>query len=252
MFAVAALPAAGALPLGDRRSRGSSRPRSRSASSRTTRRRSATSSVASCDGGASGSTRLYATSDRRATRRLASRPQSSSSATRRPDLLRRRSTFPGRGSPACGSCRGACRRLAASRSASGCTFEFTPPGGKRRYLAVARPLQLGRQQTVRRARRREAEDGARRSGWVTLIERLALAFGRRRRSSPALLGWYLSRRITSPVLALSRRRRRDRARPLRRRRARRAAAAARSATSPTASARWRRGSRRRSSSSGTS
>jgi signal transduction histidine kinase len=56
------------------------------------------------------------------------------------------------------------------------TFEFTPPGSHHRYVAVARPL--------------------------TLVDRLAVAFVGGIVIA-GLLGWYLSRRITKPVLALS-------------------------------------------------
>jgi signal transduction histidine kinase len=82
------------------------------------------------------------------------------------------------------------------------TFEFTPPGEERRYLAVARPLRLSpkgpafgdlivatpKTELTRR--------------WVPLLKRLAAA------SLGGilvawLLAWYLSRRITRPLLALS-------------------------------------------------
>ena len=46
------------------------------------------------------------------------------------------------------------------RSGKTVTFEFTPPGAKKTYLAVARPLKLGEEGArVRRPDRREAEDG---------------------------------------------------------------------------------------------
>jgi two-component system sensor histidine kinase BaeS len=82
------------------------------------------------------------------------------------------------------------------------TFEFTPPGEEGRYLAVARPLRLSpkgpafgdlivatpKTELTRR--------------WVPLLKRLAAA------SLGGilvawLLAWYLSRRITRPLLALS-------------------------------------------------
>jgi HAMP domain-containing protein len=88
------------------------------------------------------------------------------------------------------------------RSGRTITFEFTPPNG-RRYLAVARPLRLGgkgpafgdlivatpKTELTRR--------------WIPLLKRLAAA------SVGGilvawLLAWYLSRRITRPVLSLSR------------------------------------------------
>jgi signal transduction histidine kinase len=88
------------------------------------------------------------------------------------------------------------------RSGRTITFEFTPPGDKRKYLAVARPLRLSpkgpafgdlivatpKTELTRR--------------WVPLLKRLAAA------SLGGilvawLLAWYLSRRITRPLLALS-------------------------------------------------
>ena len=82
------------------------------------------------------------------------------------------------------------------------TFEFTPPGEDRKFLAASEPLRL--------------EKGAAPFGelviakpktelqrqWLPLLERLALAF----LGGAAIAGifaWYLSRRITAPVLALS-------------------------------------------------
>src|SRR6266540_1380351 len=89
------------------------------------------------------------------------------------------------------------------RSGRTITFEFTPPGENRTYVAVARPLRLGKKgpafgdlivATPKTELRRQL---------VPLLERLALAslggiF------VAGLLGWYLSRRITRPVLSLSR------------------------------------------------
>ncbi|TML68070.1 MAG: HAMP domain-containing histidine kinase [Actinobacteria bacterium] len=84
------------------------------------------------------------------------------------------------------------------------TFEFTPPGTNRKYVAVANPLRLS-------GGRRHVQFGdlvvakpktelTRRL--ITLLDRLAIAFlgGI---VIAGLLGWYLSRRITRPVLALS-------------------------------------------------
>jgi signal transduction histidine kinase len=82
------------------------------------------------------------------------------------------------------------------------TFEFTPPGEERRYLAVARPLRLSpkgpafgdlivatpKTELTRR--------------WVPLLKRLAAA-ARGGSRVAWLLAWYLSRRITRPLLALS-------------------------------------------------
>ena len=81
------------------------------------------------------------------------------------------------------------------------TFEFTPPGESRVFLAVAEPVRIEGLlfgALVVAKPRAELRDS-----WVTLFERLAVAF---------LVGllvvgglaWYVSRRITKPVLALSR------------------------------------------------
>jgi two-component system, OmpR family, sensor kinase len=81
------------------------------------------------------------------------------------------------------------------------TFEFTPPDGERTFLGVAQPLRVeGEPFGVLVVAKPKAELRAR---WVTLLERLALAF----LGGVAVAGafaWYLSRRITKPVLALSR------------------------------------------------
>jgi signal transduction histidine kinase len=83
------------------------------------------------------------------------------------------------------------------------TFEFTPPGDSRRLIAAAQPVQL--------------EPGTEPFGWLvvakpaaelraqvlTLLGRLALALA----VGVALAGllfWWLSRRLTEPVLALAR------------------------------------------------
>jgi two-component system OmpR family sensor kinase len=90
------------------------------------------------------------------------------------------------------------------RSGRTIAFEFTPPGSKRRYLAVARPVRLGGKQgqvfgaLVVAKPRTELQQA-----FTTLMERLGLAFLGGILVA-GLLGWYLSRRITRPVLALSR------------------------------------------------
>ncbi|HEV3408206.1 MAG TPA: HAMP domain-containing sensor histidine kinase [Gaiellaceae bacterium] len=81
------------------------------------------------------------------------------------------------------------------------TLEFQPPGSETTYLAVAHPLRLGdetfgalvvaKPQTVLQER------------WVRLVERFALAFLAGLAVAAGLV-WYLSRRLTEPVLALSR------------------------------------------------
>ncbi len=81
------------------------------------------------------------------------------------------------------------------------TFEFKPPGTKRTYLAVAHPVKLGAGPAFGAliVAKPKAEL---RDRWVRLSERLALAFlvGL---GVAAALAWYLSRKITTPVLALS-------------------------------------------------
>jgi signal transduction histidine kinase len=80
-------------------------------------------------------------------------------------------------------------------------FEFTPPGARREYLAVAHPVRIdGKVYGALIAAKPKAEL---RERWTTLIERLTLAgiFGI---VVAGALAWYLSRRITEPVQALSR------------------------------------------------
>src|SRR5690348_1337856 len=88
------------------------------------------------------------------------------------------------------------------RSGQSRTFEFRPPGFKRTFLAVLRPMRLAPAGTpfgalVVATPKTEIASGLRR-----LLERLGLALigGI---VAAAVLGWYLSRRITRPVLALS-------------------------------------------------
>ena len=82
------------------------------------------------------------------------------------------------------------------------TFQFTPPGLKHTYLAVARPVDpLGNGQPI------GAIVVAKRTTDVTnsvqaLIERLALA-GALGLIVAGALAWYVSRRVVRPVLALS-------------------------------------------------
>jgi signal transduction histidine kinase len=80
------------------------------------------------------------------------------------------------------------------------SFEFTPPAARRVYLAASHPVRIdGRVFGALIAAKPKAEL---RDRWQTLIERLALAgiFGI---VVAGALAWYLSRRITEPVLALS-------------------------------------------------
>ena len=82
------------------------------------------------------------------------------------------------------------------------TFEFEPPGENRTYLAVSHPLLLEAEtppfgQLIVAKPKNEL-----RNAWVTLIERLALAF----LGAIVLVGglaWYLSGRLTAPLLQLS-------------------------------------------------
>ncbi|HEY7708247.1 MAG TPA: HAMP domain-containing sensor histidine kinase [Gaiellaceae bacterium] len=80
------------------------------------------------------------------------------------------------------------------------TFEFTPPGARRRFLAVAHPVRVqGRVFGALIVAKPKAEL---RERWQTLIERLALA-GLAGIVVAGALAWYLSRRISEPVQKLS-------------------------------------------------
>jgi signal transduction histidine kinase len=81
------------------------------------------------------------------------------------------------------------------------TFEFTPPGSERVHVAVAQPVEYeGKVFGALVVAKPRAEL---RESWIVLVQRLGLAllgglvFA-------AALAWYLSRRVTGPVLALSR------------------------------------------------
>lgn len=89
------------------------------------------------------------------------------------------------------------------RSGRTITFEFTPPGAKKTFLAVARPLTLGTKGPAFGdliVAKPKTELNRR---LIPLLERLAIA-SLGGILVAGLLGWYLSRRITRPVLALSR------------------------------------------------
>jgi two-component system OmpR family sensor kinase len=79
-------------------------------------------------------------------------------------------------------------------------FEFTPPGSHDTLLAAGRPLKIGRETfgTIVVARRETVLN----QRWLALIERLLLAFAGGV-AVAAGFAWYLSRRITTPVLDLS-------------------------------------------------
>jgi two-component system OmpR family sensor kinase len=90
------------------------------------------------------------------------------------------------------------------KSGKSLTFEFTPPGAHRKYLAVANPINLGRapaQTSVGAIV--VATPKADISGRVSdLIKRLAIS-GLLGLLAAGALAWYLSRRIVRPVLQLS-------------------------------------------------
>jgi signal transduction histidine kinase len=82
------------------------------------------------------------------------------------------------------------------------TFEFRPPGEKRTFIGVATPLRLAPRTAPFGSLVVAKPKTELRDAWLTLIGRLAIA------SLGGLvvagaLGWYLSRRITDPVLQLS-------------------------------------------------
>ena len=81
-------------------------------------------------------------------------------------------------------------------------FVFTPPGATQTLLAVARRLDVGRERTfgvIVVAKPKTVLN----QRWLALIERLLIAFAAGV-GVAACFAWYLSRRITAPVLALSR------------------------------------------------
>ena len=90
---------------------------------------------------------------------------------------------------------------AATQAGEDITFEFTPPGETRTFLAVATPIEILGETFG--ALVVATPKGELRNEWVKLFQRLALAFLVGVAIAGAL-GLYISRRITSPVLALSR------------------------------------------------
>ena len=80
------------------------------------------------------------------------------------------------------------------------TFEFTPPNEHRAFLAVGQPLVLEGQNFGALVVARKKTELT--HGWFSLIELLLVAFGVGLLVA-AGLAWYLSRRIATPVLALS-------------------------------------------------
>ena len=83
------------------------------------------------------------------------------------------------------------------------TFEFTPPGESRRFVGAAQPVQLvaGTEPFGWLIVAKPVAEL--REEWVTLVGRLALALATGVLLA-AILFWWLSRRLTEPVLALTR------------------------------------------------
>ncbi len=80
------------------------------------------------------------------------------------------------------------------------TFDFTPPGEHKSFLAVGQPLQLKGQNfgaLVVAKKKTELTQG-----WLSLVELLFVALGVGLVAA-GILAWYLSRRLARPVLALS-------------------------------------------------
>ncbi len=80
------------------------------------------------------------------------------------------------------------------------TFDFTPPGENRAFLAVGQPLKIDNQvfgALIVAKKKTELTHG-----WLSLVELLFVALGVGLVVAGAL-AWYLSRRIARPVLALS-------------------------------------------------
>ncbi len=82
------------------------------------------------------------------------------------------------------------------------TFEFTPPGSNRAYLAAAAPVRLEPESEALGAIVVAKPRTELRDQWLPLVKRLAVAFAIGALLA-GLLAWWLSRRITGPVLALS-------------------------------------------------
>jgi len=82
------------------------------------------------------------------------------------------------------------------------TFEFTPPGSNRAYLAAAEPVRLEPESDALGAIIVAKPRTELRDQWLPLVFRLAAAVGVGAILA-GLLSWWLSRKITGPVLALS-------------------------------------------------
>jgi two-component system, OmpR family, sensor kinase len=83
------------------------------------------------------------------------------------------------------------------------TFEFTPPGDDRELLAAAQPVKLVRGTDTFGWLVVAKPKSELRDQWLTLLSRLALALAVGV-ALGGLLFWWLSRRLTEPVLALTR------------------------------------------------
>ena len=82
------------------------------------------------------------------------------------------------------------------------TFELRPPGESRTYLAAAEPVRLEPNSVPLGAIVVAKPKTELRDQWLPLVKRLAGAFGIGAVLA-GLLSWWLSRKITGPVLALS-------------------------------------------------
>ncbi len=83
------------------------------------------------------------------------------------------------------------------------TFDFTPPGEHKSFLAVGQPLRLGSAKSPTFGALIVAKPKTELTqGWFQLVELLFVALGIGLIVS-GVLAWYLSRRIATPVLALS-------------------------------------------------
>src|SRR6476619_1452834 len=83
------------------------------------------------------------------------------------------------------------------------TFEFTPPGSSRSYLAAAKPVRLEPDSEPLGAIIVAKPRTELRDQWLPLVRRLAAAVAVGALLA-GLLSWWLSRKITGPVLALQR------------------------------------------------
>ena len=81
------------------------------------------------------------------------------------------------------------------------TFEFVPPGATRMYLGAASPVDIGDDRFGALIAAKPSADLEER--WIVLLERMGIALLVGLAVSGGLV-WYLSRRLTKPVLALSR------------------------------------------------